>query len=433
MPLRYPIKKIAAVLALFVMFLYLMISGASIPTVRSFVMNGIVFAAVLIDRLRISMRICAVAAMLVLLTEPEGLIGVSFQLSFAAVVALIAAYEQWGARFAHLFHSGSLPRRLLGYTGAVVVTTLIATLGTEPIAIHHFHRIVLYSPLANVLADPINAIVIMPWALVACLLMPFGLEHLGLVPMGWGIDATIWIAEWVSALPGAVQPTPPMPVWGMVLVVLGGCWLCIWQQKWRLWGLAGIAAGFATLLVARPPDIVLADFGRLLAARAADASYYVAPGAEKLTRSFLARETGAQLRQWPATGPDANSAIAGRVDCPSEGRCTYTANGRRVALLTGDAGLPVACSTVDAIVAQVPAGFACRRLIPVADRIDNWRQGALAVWLDQGGVTVESANGSRGNRPWVPHPVSARERARQTGSPPKEEPKLPDPPSPSDL
>jgi hypothetical protein len=55
-----PIKKIAAVLGLFVMFLYLMISGASIPTVRSFIMNGIVFAAVLIDRLRISIRMTAI-------------------------------------------------------------------------------------------------------------------------------------------------------------------------------------------------------------------------------------------------------------------------------------------------------------------------------------------------------------------------------------
>ena len=43
--LRYPIKKIAAVFALMVMFCYLMISGASIPTERSFMMNGIVFAA----------------------------------------------------------------------------------------------------------------------------------------------------------------------------------------------------------------------------------------------------------------------------------------------------------------------------------------------------------------------------------------------------
>jgi competence protein ComEC len=80
--LRFPIKKIAAVFALVVMFLYLMISGASVPTARSFIMNGIVFAAVLIDRLRISMRICAFAAVLVLLVNPESLIGVSFQPGF---------------------------------------------------------------------------------------------------------------------------------------------------------------------------------------------------------------------------------------------------------------------------------------------------------------------------------------------------------------
>jgi len=371
-------------------------------------MNGIVFAAVLIDRLRISMRICALAALLVLLIEPEGLIGVSFQLSFAAVIALIAAYEKWGVRFARLFHSGSFGRRLLGYSGAVVVTTLIATLGTEPIAIHHFHRIVLYSPLANVLADPLNAFVIMPWGLLACLLMPFGLEHVGLVPMGWGIDATIWIAQWVSSLPGAVQPAPPLPMFGVVLVVLGGLWLCLWQRRWRLWGLAGIAAGFATMLISRPPDIVLADFGRLLAARAADGNYYVAPGAEKLSLSFLASQTGARLLPWSAEP-------SGRLDCPSDARCFYAANGRRAALVRTEAGLPVDCETVDAIIAQVPAGFACRGKAPVADRIDNWRQGAIAMWLDKDRVVTESANAARGGRPWVPRPLSAKERAAIAG------------------
>jgi competence protein ComEC len=81
--------------------------------------------------------------------------------------------------------------------------------------------------------------------------------------------------------------------------------------------------------------------------------------------------------------------------------------------VTSEAGLPVACGTVDAIVAQVPAGFACRSLIPTVDRIDNWRNGAFALWLDTDRITVESANASRGDRPWVPHPVSARERARR--------------------
>lgn len=406
--LRFPIKKIAAVFSLLVMFLYLLISGASVPTARSFIMNGIVFAAVLIDRLRISMRICMLAAVLVLSVTPESLIGASFQMSFGAVVALIAAYERWGGQLARLFRSGSAGRRCLGYVGAVAVTTVIATLGTEPFAIHHFRRIVLYSPLANVLAEPLNGLVVMPSALLACVLMPFGLEHIGLVPMGWGIDATTRIARWVAGLPGNLWPTPRLPMYGLVLVVLGGLWLCLWHGRWRVWGLAGIAAGFATMLLTRPPDIVLADFGRLLAARAADGDYYVAPGAEKLTRSFLMRETGAALRPWPEVG-----AGEGVLQCPSKGLCFYTASGRRVALVTGEAGLPVACGTVDAIVAQVPAGFACRSLVPTIDRIDNWRHGAYALWLDRGGIIVESANLSRGDRPWVPRPVSTRERARR--------------------
>src|SRR5215469_11536255 len=58
--LRYPIKKIAAGVTLLVLACYLLISGAAVPTERAFVMNGLVFAAILIDRLRISMRICAI-------------------------------------------------------------------------------------------------------------------------------------------------------------------------------------------------------------------------------------------------------------------------------------------------------------------------------------------------------------------------------------
>src|SRR4051794_11387971 len=148
--LRYPIKKIAAVATLAVLFCYLIISGAAVPTERAFVMNGIVFAAIVIDRLRLSMRICALAAMVVLAFDPAALVGVSFQMSFGAVVALIAVYETWGSRLAHFFHSGSFLNQVLGYAGAVAVTTVVATVGTEPFAIYHFHHLVLYSPLANV-------------------------------------------------------------------------------------------------------------------------------------------------------------------------------------------------------------------------------------------------------------------------------------------
>jgi len=404
--LRWPIKKIAAGVTLVVLFCYLMISGAAIPTERAFVMNGIVFAAILIDRLRLSMRICAVAAMVVLLAAPASLVGVSFQMSFGAVVALVAVYETWGARLGLLLRTGSFVRRVAGYFAAVALTTLIVAVGTEPFAIYHFHHVVLYSPLANVVAVPLSAMWTLPCGVIACLLMPFGLEKLALVPMGWGIDATIAVAQWVSALPGNVWPVARLPTAGIVLVALGGSWLCLWQGRWRLFGAVGIAAGMLAMLAVRPPALVLADFGRLLAARAADGGYFVRPTAERLDRSFLADETASPIEAWP-TGDQ-----VGALDCREAGRCFYAVRGRRVALVTGAAGLPVFCGTVDAILAQVPAGFACRYRIPVADRIDNWRYGAFAFWLGADGIRMMSANQSRGDRPWVPHPVSKRERAR---------------------
>jgi competence protein ComEC len=227
--LRYPIKKIAAGATLAVLTCYLLISGAAIPTERAFVMNGVVFAAILIDRLRISMRICAIAATVVLVLDPASLVGVSFQMSFGAVVALIAVYETFGGKLGRILRGHSLLGGVLGYCGAVAVTTLVATLGTYPFSIYHFHHIALYSPLANVIAVPLSALWTLPWGVITCLLMPIGLERLALVPMGWGIEVTIWVAQHVSALPGNVWTTPRLPAAGLLLISLGGLWLCLWR------------------------------------------------------------------------------------------------------------------------------------------------------------------------------------------------------------
>jgi competence protein ComEC len=402
--LRYPIKKIAAGAALLVLTCYLVISGAAIPTERAFMMNGIAFVAIIMDRLRISMRICAIAAAAVLIVEPASLVGVSFQMSFGAVVALIAVYETWGGSLVRLLHSGSLPRRWLGYFVGVVVTTLVATLGTAPFSIYHFHHLALYSPLANFLAVPLSAMWTLPCGVVACLLMPFGLERLALVPMGWGIDATIWIARHVSALPGDVLAMPRLPPEGLVLIALGGLWLCLWGGSWRYWGMAGIVAGFATMLLIREPDIVIADGGRFIAARAPDGHYFVAADkGEKIVRSLFAGETGESLGSWPRAG-----STDGPLEC-AKAACRYRARGRDVAIIAAAAGVPTKCDGLDAIVSQVPAGFRCRSIVPVVDRIDSFRRGAVALWLEPGGIAIVSANESRGERPWVPRPRPSRQ------------------------
>jgi competence protein ComEC len=404
--LRYPIKKIAAGAALVVLSCYLLISGAAIPTERAFVMNGVVFAAILIDRLRISMRICAIAAAVVLVLDPASLVGVSFQMSFGAVVALIAVYETFGGKLGRLLRGRSLFGEILGYCGAVAVTTLVATLGTYPFSIYHFHHIALYSPLANVIAVPLSALWTLPWGVVTCLLMPLGLERLALVPMGWGIDVTIWVAQHVSTLPGNVWTTPRLPPAGLLLIALGGLWLCLWRGSWRRWGIVAIVAGFASMMFTRPPDIVIADTGRFVAVRAADGHYLVsADKSEKMARSFIAEETGEVLADWPEAGSGAEDGL----NC-AEASCLYTARGHTVAIITGEGALPLRCGGLDAIVSQVPAGFRCRSMMPVIDRIDSWRRGAVALWLDADGITVESTNETRGDRPWVPHPRSKREQ-----------------------
>ena len=397
--LRLPIKKIAAGAALIVLTCYLLISGAAIPTERAFVMNGLAFVAIIIDRLRISMRVCALAAAVVLVSDPSSLVGVSFQMSFGAVVALIAVYETYGTRLGSLLHGRSVLGHIVGYCAGVCLMTIIATVGTAPFSIYHFHRLALYSPLANVIAVPLSAMWTLPCGVIACLLMPFGLERFALIPMGWGIDATIWIAHQVSALPGDVWATPRLPTAGLIAIVLGGLWLCLWRGTWRRWGLAAIVAGLASMTLTRLPDIVIADGGRFLAARAADGHYFVAADKnEKIVRSLFAEETSQVLGPLPrGAGP------AGELDCAT-GQCRYRAGGHEVALVTAANGVPAKCDGIDAIIAQVPAGFRCRAIIPVVDRIDVWRRGAVALWLEGEGIAIASANESRGERPWVPVP-----------------------------
>ena len=124
-------------------------------------------------------------------------------MSFGAVVALIAAYEAWGSRLAHLFHGGSIVRLVLGLSrrgrGDDGGRDLRHRAVRDP-SFPPFRSV--FAILANVIAVPISAMWTLPWGVVACLLMPFGLETLGLMPMGWGIEATIWIAQWVAGAAG---------------------------------------------------------------------------------------------------------------------------------------------------------------------------------------------------------------------------------------
>lgn len=274
--LRRDSKKPAAVLALFMSVVYLLISGAQIPTQRAFIMTFIVLLGVLFARRAISMKTIAWAGLIVLIIAPEALVGASFQMSFAAVMALIAFYEKYAGALQRFLRGSSvdepsLPVKILKiiwiYVAGIIVSDLIASLATLPFAIYHFNRVVLYTSLANLLAGPIIGLIIMPFVLIALLLMPLGLEAWALKLVGFGVGAVNDITAWVASLPQAALQVPSLPTWGLILIVLGGLWLFIWLQPWRKWGFLLIAAGFLSLLTVRCPDVLVNDKGNLVAVR----------------------------------------------------------------------------------------------------------------------------------------------------------------------
>lgn len=266
--------------------------------------------------------------------------------------------------------------------------------------IYHFNRFPLYSVAANALAVPITGFWIMPWALIACLLMPFGAEALALVPMGWGIDAVSGIAHGVTSWPGAVLHAPSMPAEGLVLLSLGGLWLCIWTRRWRWLGLAPVALGFASLLLARPPDLLISADAALIAVRAGDGSYLLSSErrARIVEETWTRRSAAETGPAWPAQGTSADGALA----CET-GSCLYRARGRTVALIRDAEALRRDCAAADLVVSPVPAWRLCRGPL-IIDSIDVRKKGAHAVWLERDRIRIETVAAWRGERPWAPAP-----------------------------
>ena len=270
--IAYNSKKTAAVAAIIMSMVYLLISGAEIPAQRAFIMTFIVLLGVLFDRKAISMRMIAWAALAVLIISPQALVSASFQMSFAAVVALIAFYERFAGDLHHFLNGGGsknisllsrIWRVLWAYFLGIMISDLVASVATLPFAIYHFNQIALFTTLTNLLAGPIIGFVIMPFILAALLLMPLGLDVLPLKLVGWGIGEVNKITAWVAGMDDAAIPVLSMPEWGLVLIVLGGLWLCIWQKRWRLLGILPIVIGFASIALTKVPDVMVDETGEV--------------------------------------------------------------------------------------------------------------------------------------------------------------------------
>ena len=270
MVLNYPIKKWAACAALIGAGFYLIVSGATASSTRAFVMLATMLIAILVDRPALSMRSLALAAALLLLWQPEAITEPGFQMSFAAVAALIAVAE-WEQRRLINNRGGLVPHAALyRYLRGIFLTSLVGSIATMPFAIFTFDRATHYAVLGNLLAMPVMGFVVMPGAALGVIAMPFGWEALPPHVVGWGIDVMLAMGRLVAGLPGAVTVSRAWPVGALAAMSLGGLWLALWRTGWRWLGAIPVLAAIAVALMTKPPDILVAADARTIAIRGSD-------------------------------------------------------------------------------------------------------------------------------------------------------------------
>ncbi|HTG38576.1 ComEC/Rec2 family competence protein [Sphingomonas sp.] len=387
--LRFRLPVVAALVAALVAGFYTWLTGAEVPTVRSLIAALIVLAALALGREAITLRLVAAGATLVLLLWPEAIATASFQLSFAAVTAIVALHEhptvsRWFATREEPF----VTRAGRGI-GSLLLTGLAVELALMPIGLFHFHKAGLYGAAANLVAIPLTTFVVMPLEALALALDTVG----GGAPAWWLVEQALrlllLLARGVAAAPGAVAAMPTMPAFAFGLIVLGGLWIALWRTRWRWLGSVPFAVGAAVALASPSPELIVTGDGRHVALRTDD-------GAMRLLRDRAGDYVRGILGE--AAGID---APLGAIEEGSGARCSrdicvaqIVRAGRRWTITATRSAdfLPIGemlalCRASEIIISDrgLPRGCAPRWL-----RLDRWmlrRTGGVAIDLDQPRVT----------------------------------------------
>ena len=393
--LRRPIKKWAALGALGAATFYLMLSGAEVATQRSYIMVAIVLVGVMLDRPAITFRTLSVAAFVVLTLTPQALVHPSFQMSFAATLALVAVYQQslrWPAGA-----DNALAARVALWGGREIATlmlaSLVAGLATMPFAAFHFHRIAPYGVIANLLAMPVVSVVVMPMGIAGALTMPFGFDAVFWKLMGLGLDWMIAVALWVTALPGAVGPMPAFGMGPLLLVTTGLLLTCLLRSPLRWSGAVCAMVATVWALATPQPDIMIAGDGQTAAVRGAGGHWV-----------FLQRGRDSfAVKEWLAADGDMrgvdSAALKAGVRCDPAGCTAALHDGRIVAFAQSVEAFDEDCARAAVVLSSRTAPGACKALL--VDRPAWQRDGATALYVNGEGFAVAVARPPTEDRPWA--------------------------------
>ena len=372
---RFPVKKLAAVAAILGETFYLLISGVQVSAVRSFIMVMLIMIGVVLDRAATPMRSVAFSALIILAFAPVSMLGPSFQMSYAATIALISVYEIFSKRFASkedkdLTDDGKVKwhKRLVNkiwlYPLTVIGSSLVAGLATAPFSAYHFSQFVNYGLLANLIAVPLTSLIVMPFLVIGLVLMPVGLQNIGLVPAGWANYWILQVANKIGNLPNSAVYVSQIPSWGLAVMTMGGLWFLLWQTRWRYYGFILIVIGLISPLTFKLPDIMINETGKLFAINR-DGKLYLS----NMRNSFASKA-------WLQYFAQGDKLKLEKAD-------SYDVKGHSFAM---------AC--------QNQPGFSVSPGLCITYE-ELQKQGTHNIYLSAGKITVETVEEKRGNRPWT--------------------------------
>lgn len=184
---------------------YAYITGGSPSIIRSVIMASLFVVAGMVHRPSSMLNIIFAAAFIILIINPSDLFSVSFQLSFAAVIAIVLFGDGWNAMMptVHFARPFRWCYPIYYYVYALIGMSLAAQIGTMPITLHYFGQMSNYFLFTNLLVIPL-----------AWCMMVGGVATLTIgwwTPLGkllaWVLNGITWLmntsVQWIESLPGS--------------------------------------------------------------------------------------------------------------------------------------------------------------------------------------------------------------------------------------
>ena len=407
--LRYPIKKWAAGFAIFGAIAYDIMTGSRVGTERALFMTMIMLTAIIVGRPALTMRNLALAALVVIIIEPEAIMGASFQLSFAAVSALVAVYEarmaarmqaaasgaastMWQPpRSSMTFDPVSMLHRFGHWLREMGLATLCATAATASYMAYDFHELSPYVLIGNPLTLTLIEFFAVPGALLGAALYPLGLDGPVWSYVGLGIRLVLEIAKWIAAAPGATIHLPDFAPWSIVFLTMTVLCMVIW----RSWAMRLTAVPFAVIGIAGAVsgprfDVVIPPSGEAIATRA--------PAGDLAIVGRKANNFAAE--QWLCADGDGRKPVkAAGGTCDKLACIGELKNGRTISVVYDRAALLEDCKRSFIIVTNefVPA-YCDAKLIITRKNLEA--AGSIALSLNGDTIAIRTARTPTEDRPW---------------------------------